>query len=420
MKKLYGLLVVLFLLCGETNAQQWKSLGVDDLFQLARKNAFNGKREEAREMLRFILEKSPDYSDVRILLGRTYAWDGQRDAARKEFQTVLTKDTENLDALNAWTDVEMWDDQYTQALPVADRGLKSYPNDEDLLYKRASILNSLNRQEEALLTLNTLLTLDPAHERGAALLKSIKSSRLKYTAGVTYGLDLFSRTFKPAHYASAQLARTNTWGSSIIRFNYANRFSTQGLQSEIDLYPKIVSGVYAYLNYGYSSTDLFPKHRVGAEIFSKLPKSFEASAGVRYLYFDSETKVAIYTGSIGWYFKDYWISLRPYITPDKQSGTSVSASLTLRRYLEGADTYVGFSAGLGFSPDLRRIQSSSGLTNDAIYLLHSQRTGLALQKLLRPDLQLNASFDLNRQELIFDKGNYVIISSFTVGMRKKF
>lgn len=417
MKYYCGLFV--FLLSLSTYAQDWKSLGTDDLFDLARKNAFNGKREEAREVLRYILEKSPDYSDVRILLGRTFAWDGQRDAARKQFQIVVGKE-ENLDALNAWTDVEMWDDQYAEALVVADRGLRSFPNDEDLLYKRASILNALGKQEDALLTLNKLLSIDPAHEKGTALLKSIKLSSMKYTAGVSYGLDVFSRTFDPAHYASAQIGRTNSWGSSILRFNYANRFNTHGLQTEIELYPKIANGVYAYLNYGISNTDLFPKHRAGGEIYTKLPKSFEASAGVRYLYFDSETKVSIFTGSIGWYVKNYWFSLRPYITPDKQSGTSASASFAMRRYFKDADTWVGFSTGVGFSPDLRRIQTSSGLTSDAIYLLRAQRVGISLQKLLKRNFLFNTSFDLNRQELIFDKGNYVFISSITVGWRKKF
>jgi YaiO family outer membrane protein len=421
MKRTYIFLMLTALLVSiSCQAQDWKSLGADDLFLRARAIALNGDRKEARAMLQHLLQKSPGYHDARILLGRTYAWDGQREAAREEFNTVLAKSPENLDALNALTDVEMWDERYPQALDVTDRGIKAYPNDEDLLYKRASILNSLKRQDEALLVLNKLLTINPAHEKGNILLKSIKTGNLKYTAGVSYGVDLFSRIFDPAHYVSAQLARTNSWGSSIVRVNYARRFRTNGIQPEIDLYPRIANGVYAYLNYGYSATDLFPLHRMGAELFTKLPKSFEASAGFRHLYFESGSKVTIFTGSVGWYVKNYWLSVRPYITPDKQTGTSLSGSLTLRRYFKDAETYLSLSGSVGFSPDLRRIQSGTGLSSDEIYLLHSQRVGASFQKLIGTDLVLSFSADFSRQELIFDAGNYVAITSLGIGLKKKF
>lgn len=421
-------LVPLSLLAGTVCfAQDWTTLGADELFTLAREKAHNGKREEARAMLQHILQKNPDYHDVRILLGRTYAWDGQRESARKEFETVLKKSPDNFDAINALIDVEMWDEQYAQALAVADRGLRSHPDDEDLLYKRASILNALKRPDDALVTLNKLLKISPAHDKGNVLLKSIKISQMKYTAGVSYGVDLFSRTFDPAHYAAVQVSRVSGWGSAIARVNYAYRFQTHGVQPEIDLYPTIANGVYAYLNYGYSNADIFPIHRIGAELFTRLPASFEASAGMRHLYFGSDSKVTIFTGSIGWYVKNYWLSLRPYITPDQERGTSASGSVTVRRYFSGteayindSETYVGLSAGFGFSPDLRRIQSGSGLTGDEIYLLQSQRGGIAFQKLIGDDLIINASADLVRQELIFDAGNYVIITSIGVGLKKKF
>jgi YaiO family outer membrane protein len=412
---------VLFLLYAMgASAQDWKALTVDEIFQQAREKAFNGKREEAREMLLFILEKSPDYSDVRILLGRTYAWDGQRDKARTELQKVLEKNPVYEDGLNARIDVEMWDDQYERALEFANIALKTYPNSEDFLYKRASCLNNLNRQDDALITLNQLLAVSPSNEKGLSLLSSIKTGRLKYTAGISYSIDIFSRTFDPAHYTSVQLARANRWGSSIVRFNYANRFNTQGFQPEVDLYPKIADGVYAYVNYGFSSTDLFPQHRVGGELYTRLPKSFEASAGVRYLYFGKSSDVTIFTGSLGKYFKSYWISIRPYVTPSRVTGTSFSTSVNLRKYFENRDQYIGINVGLGFSPDERRFQTGSGFTSDGIYVLKSQRIGIGWSKQLKRNIIILANADFARQEVIFDKGNYIIITTFGVGLRKRF
>lgn len=398
----------------------WQSKPVDEIFERARDQAFNGNREQAQVMLLYILDKSPDYHDVRILLGRTYAWDGQRNEARKQLQVVLMKDNTHEDALNALIDVEMWDDQYSQALRLVDLALKNYPHNEDFLLKRARILMNLKKEDEAMVSINHLLTVNPSHEQGLALLKAIKTQRLKYTAGVSYNIDLFSRTFDPAHYGSVQIGRTNRWGSSIFRFNYANRFDTHGFQPEVDLYPKIAKGVYAYLNYGYSATDLFPEHRGGVEIFSKLPKSLEASAGMRYLYFDSDTKISIFTGSIGWYFKSYWLSVRPYITPDKETATSVSTTVSVRKYFASADHFIGLSVGIGFSPDERRFQSGTGFSSDGIYTLKSQRVGVTWNKNLSNNFLITTSLDFQRQELVFDEGNYVLISSIGIGLRKRF
>lgn len=401
-------------------AQDWKNLNSDDLFLKAREEAFNGDREEARIMLRFILEKSPTYADVRILLARTFAWDGDRNSSRLELQKVLTDNPKNQDGLNALIDTEMWDDSFENGLTVANGALAYYPNFEDFVYKKASILNSLGRQEEALAALSQLLSINPAHEKGMILLQAIKTEAKIYRVGASFGIDVFSRTFDPTHYAFIQASRLNNWGSAILRLNYSNRFGTNGLQPEIDLYPRIVNGVYAYLNYGYSTSSIFPNHRIGAEIYSKLPRSMEASAGVRYLNFDSQTKVTIFTGSISKYFKSYWLSFRPYITPDKNVGTSYSANLLFRKYFQDGENYIGWDGGIGFSPDERRFQSGAGFTGDNIYVLKSQKAGFMLQRTLKHYLILNANIDFTRQELIFDQGNYVIISSFLVGIRRVF
>ena len=59
--------------------------GSDTLFFRARQLAFSGHYDEARLLCRFVLAKSPNYHDVRILYGRTYAWNKQYDVAAASF-----------------------------------------------------------------------------------------------------------------------------------------------------------------------------------------------------------------------------------------------------------------------------------------------------------------------------------------------
>jgi len=411
--------VTLLFAFSQSSAQDWKQLDVDDLFKLARQTAFDGKRAQAREMLQEVLRKAPTYYEVQVFLARTYAWDGQYDQAKKELNTVLGVQSTDVDALNVLLDVDMWGEKYNDALATADRALASHPSYEDFLYKKAVILKNLQRPKEAASQLSRLFELDPSHTKGIALMDDLKKQLMKHYVGLSSGFDSFSKIYSSAFSSSINFGTTHKWGTSIVKLNYSNRFALQGVQPEIEAYPRIANGVYAYVNYGYSNSVLFPQHRVGGELYTKLPKSFEASVGARYLYFNASTSVVLYTGSIGYYFKNYWVSIRPYLSGDA-TGTSFSSTATARLYFANSDNFLGLNLGYGFSPDERRIQSSSGLSTDVISVLKSQRYGLVWQKTFPANFIMSVYFTETYQELSAYLGNYMWISSGSVMVRKRF
>ena len=81
---------------------------VDELFEQARELGFAGQRQEARDICTRILERSPDYHDVRVFLGRLYAWDKMYKPARSAFRRVLDARPDHLDARLALIDVQQW------------------------------------------------------------------------------------------------------------------------------------------------------------------------------------------------------------------------------------------------------------------------------------------------------------------------
>ncbi|MBI2212558.1 MAG: YaiO family outer membrane beta-barrel protein [Acidobacteria bacterium] len=140
------------------------------------------------------------------------------------------------------------------------------------------------------------------------------------------------------------------FGSVIVRVSEADRFGTEGTQYELDMYPKIAKGIYAYLNIGVSGSDLFPERRYGAQIWKSLPHSYEASIGVRYLAFDDP--VTVWTGSIGKYKGNYYYVLTPYVV-DGDDGTSASGILEIRRYFgDDTDNVFSFRIGYGNAPEV--------------------------------------------------------------------
>lgn len=386
---------------------------VDVAFTEARALAFDGQREEARKLAYAILERSPDYHGVRILIARTYAWDGSYDKARKELNYVLERHPDHKDALFAAIDNERWAGNEEAMLNYSKQAVKHHSVDTDVLLKRAESLNSAGKDKEALQVLNQLEQIDKSNAEAQQLRKSINISGQDYTLTTAYTYDTYEDVFEDIHKGYVQLSRRTNYGSVIGRINYQRRFSMDGLQAELDFYPSIAEGWYGYVSAGYSSSSLFPEFRSGAELFKSLPGAFEVSAGFRYLNFSSD--VWIFTGTVSKYQGNWLFTVRPYITPNSV-GVSRSLSFLARKYLAGPENYVTFRGGFGFYPEERRFQDVSG----DVFFTESQFVGIDAYKELRYNLSAFLSLDLTRQELAFDPDNFINVITLNGGVVYKF
>ena len=178
------------------------------------------------------------------------------------------------------------------------------------------------------------------------------------TVGTDLGYVHFDQGLDAWKLASISLGQRTSAGSIIGRVNIADRFGTTGNQVEVDAYPHLGNGKYAYLSVGYSGSAIFPAWRSGAELFTSLPDAWEASLGYRQLRF-SGTPTTLFTGAVGKYVGNYWFSARPYLHWSG-SGPSASASITARRYYADGDHYIGARAGYGSTPpDVATLDAAS-------------------------------------------------------------
>ncbi len=320
-------------------------------FEEARNYAFNGEREKARSICREILAEGFN-SDVALLMGRTYAWDGKYDSARVVLQNVLVQKPGNMEAYDALSDVEFWADNNEKAIEYCDDALKIEPESSSFTLKKARILYSEEKYDDAVSVLEDFL--HKKYSGNGEIIKKLDEYRLeslKNKIRLVYTFDYFDKEFNrdPWHLVAISYGRKTKLGTVIARVNYARRFGNQGIQYELDAYPKISENNYGYLNYGLSTDGLFPKNRYGAEWYHNFPHAFEGSIGFRLLDFGS-SGVDIYTATFGKYVGNYWISLRSYVTPDS-TGTSVSGALSARRYFSDSEDYIGLKLSYGVSPD---------------------------------------------------------------------
>lgn len=328
-----------------------ETLSSDELFINARTAAFDeDDYPKAITITKQALEISPDYSDIRIFLGRLYTWTDEVALARKEFDRVIKTNPGYEDAHLAYGYLEYWNDNDEKALEVIQPGIEKNPESKGLLMLKAKILDNLERFVEANKTLDEILLFDPNFSEARAFSQKIKDLSSKNQIGVNYDFVYFDERFSdPWHLASLSYGRSTGLGSITGRLNYANRFTNNGVQFEIDAYPRISNTFYTYVSGGISEKGgIFPRYRAGFSLYANLPKSFEADAGFRFLSFSKSTW--IYTASIGKYYSNYWFNLRTYLTPSNEA-ISKSISLNIRYYLAGADDYLSFGIGTGLSPD---------------------------------------------------------------------
>jgi len=322
-------------------------------FDEARKYAFNGEHAKARQICRAILSQGFD-SDVALLLGRTYSWDGKYDSTRVILNEVLAHSPQNIEALDAFADVEYWSGNYAKAIEYCDLALKKDSTSETLILKKAKILHSNEKYEDAVAALENFIQKNRGHTEAFSKLQEYRLDILKNSVSLSYTIDYFDKEYYHARQITAfSYGRKTKFGKVIARVNLAQKFGDTGFQYEMDAWPKISENNYGYLNYGFSQSTVFPKNRMGAEWYHNFPKSFEGSIGMRMLYFSS-SNVDIYTAYLGKYVGNYWISLRSFITPGT-TGTSVSGLFLMRRYFSDPENYIGLRLGYGVSPDDNRI-----------------------------------------------------------------
>lgn len=341
---------------GEALQAQEKSL--PGQFQEARQLAFDQKTQEAREICYDILSRDPDYHDARVLAGRTLIWDDMQDSARKELLTVYKQMPKHYDCLQSLIDLERWGGNYSKALEYANEGAKYFPNDQQMIYKKAEILHQLGRDEMASQTLEYLLTINPAHKEGNTLYKELNPGLVKQ-AGLVHRFNYFRKPWiKRWHLTSARVDMNLKNTLLIGMVNYGRLFGSlppslagsgnTGFQYWLDAYPRLSSSDYLYLNYAYSASQLFPEHRYGAEWFHNFESGVELSGGFR--GFNLEDPLFIYTGSLGLYYQKYWFAFRAWINPGERF-TSQTYTLRARRYMATSDDFVGMKLEYGYSPE---------------------------------------------------------------------
>jgi YaiO family outer membrane protein len=339
----------------------------DDILTQARALSSSKRRPEALALLQKHLVESPTDVDARLLYGEMLSWEGRWEEARDALEGVLNQTPTYTDAALALINVELWSDHPERADKIANRFLERTPNHIDLLIARARVMRALKRPKKEMQVLNTVLRLEPSNAEATDMRRSLQESSSEWKAGANVNTIFFSDHRSSWLEESYSVRRGLDAGSLIFRVSRAYQYGYTSTLGEVDWYPSLRPGTYMYLNAGYSPEGiLYPTFRAGAEIFQNLSHGYEASAGMRRLQFTS-TRLNVYTASIGRYHKDWYGSVRTYITPGDPK-PSVSFQIQVRRYFGDGERYLSFRYGRGSSPFEVRSLNEVGVLDSSSYL----------------------------------------------------
>ncbi len=406
---LYKVVILVILPFGVMSQEEEYAGNPEESFYTARSFAFEGKWDIARDTLYNILTKYPEYTDVRSLLASTYSWDGKYERAREQFNRITSTERKNKEVWVAAIKNEIYAEDYYIALGLANKALLYLKVDAEVESLKGKALESLRKEKE-----------QATDSMGVKVRNALESPLLQNNVTIANSVDIYDVVYDPMFYSSISYGRETKVGSIIPQINYANRFKTNGLQYGLDFYPKFSKTFYAYLNYGYSNAPIFPDHRIGVELYANLPKSLETSLGVRYLDFNP-VKATVYTGSIGLYQGNYYLSLRPYVTPRENANISFSGGFLARKYLKDGDNYLGVNMGMGYSPELKQFRDGDELLAETLLFIESQRLAFSYQFTGKENPNsYNVNLGIARQELVFDSGNFAWSVSAGLTYRVKF
>lgn len=353
MQRIITLLSIVFI-----STAAYGQINTDSLFNAAVEHSKEQNYDRALEDARIVLDLFPERADVLLFMANVNAWKGDYDTSKQYIDKAFSIDQKKPELYDTWLNVLLWSRDFEKILEIIELAAKNrYPNEYNLVLKRAIALKELERYATGIHFLNQ----NPAYSDSAAvryIYQELQALNRQNMITFYYSIDFFKdKDLTPQHLAFIDYGFKVGRNTLILRAYYANRFKNHDFQAEVDYYHIFRSGNYLYSSYGIGILrEHFPHHRLGLEYYAPLGRGFEGSIGGRYLRFEDES-VYILTGHIGKYISDWWLAFRPFYTIKSDSVVdmrySISALANARVYGSNGINYWGIELGYGSSPDNR-------------------------------------------------------------------
>ncbi|GAA4280517.1 sulfatase-like hydrolase/transferase [Gaetbulibacter aestuarii] len=133
----------------------------DELMILSRDLAHEKKFKTARLLCDYIINEYPNYTDARVLKGRTLAWEKDYNASEEVLLRTLKRAPNYEDTYEALLDLYWWSDQEQKSESIFDQARENNIQNPQLEFKMAKAYSRLNKTENAKTILDSLIAKYP-------------------------------------------------------------------------------------------------------------------------------------------------------------------------------------------------------------------------------------------------------------------
>ena len=341
----------------------------DSLYQKSRVFLADKDFVKAIVIAKQLVEREPQSVDYKIYLANLYSWNKNYDSAIRLLLPLTVATAPSEEAFQSICNAYLWKGDFEKSILVARQGLSRAAADSVFYLSNLAIAyEKTNRDTSSLAMIKMVQRIDWGNEKMLYLKSSILQKRKNLFSASYYNISFRAPYNAPQHIAFLEYKRNFSKAPFLVRLNYGQMFQKESVQLEFDLYPKISKNSYLYLNQAVSSArSVFPSYKAGLEYYVALPEHVTASAGARFLKFQTST-VWIGTAHIGYQFTNWQPNYRIFLTSlgGKQF---LSHSLLLKRDFWARESFVQLEFQYGNMP-------YSFFTTNEISRINAYRFGL--------------------------------------------
>ncbi|MBW1653864.1 YaiO family outer membrane beta-barrel protein [Flavobacterium quisquiliarum] len=386
MKYIYYSIILLFI----SSIAIGQEINVEETLSNVKREVEKQNYDKALSLIEPLRAKFPQDEDIQTYTGRIYSWKKDYKTAIKILSPMTDRVNPNQEALQAIINVYFWTEQYEKCVVYCDKYLVLDPKSLEVLKIKATCLEKLNRDQEALELIEKSAYIDNSTQAFKGI-RTLIGHKSKNALSVSYlNVSTSEPGQSPFHYGYVEYSHKFSKSAIVGRANVGNVSNDTQALFEADYYQTFSNKSYLYANGGISTGEtIFPVAKAGLEYYFKPHKKFDYSLGARFMHFESDD-ITLLTGQLAYTAGTYTVAYRPYYDTSNELFSHV---LSLQKVNEEKESLLRFELQYGNVPYLY-------LYNNFTTPLKAYRAGIQYQHRLGESFFVRPIFLYEREEYI--------------------
>lgn len=345
MKFIYYSVILLFI----SSITFGQEINIDAVIANVKAEVEKENYDKALSLIEPVRKQYPENEDVQVYTGRIYSWKKEYSKANQILLPMADRNNPNPEALLAVINVYFWSEQFEKCVVYCDKYLAIDSKSIDVLKIKATCLEKLNRDQEALELIEKASVIDNSTQAFRGI-RTLIGRKAKNAVSASYlNISTSNPGQSPFHYGYVEYSHKFSKSAIVGRANVGHVNNDTQMLFETDYYQTFKNKSYLYANAGLSTGEtVFPMAKAGLEYYFAPHKNFDYALGARFMHFEIDD-IILLTGQLAYNTGAYTIAYRPYYDTTNELFSHV---LSLQKTNEEKESILRFELQYGNVPYL--------------------------------------------------------------------